>query len=365
MIGILFALLLVSPAHTLEEIPDVEMHVMTKEILVLQRYMFSESAFMDAKNEQAIRNAFPVLEKHLKRLKEQVFTKEPFLRTTTSMLAEQVSDADEAFRENQKHYARYVLVSSLQMCIACHTRTASSDFVLPEEELKGASMLEKANYYFATRQFDKGRDLYEQVLKEMEGDESTSRVRSVALALAIYYARVKEDPEKGRRFFSNLAKGKQFTKEQREEFREWALSFERWPKGKPSYIEPISDAEAIKLARRLLREKSGAPANEIRQLRASSQLHSVLEAPGGPSPIKAEALLRLGKIYASLDFPLYYRFGDMYLKACIMEYKQTKEAQDCYKALEQVVKSRIGQGSQNGAANMEEVELFRWKKIAY
>lgn len=363
MIEIVFAVV-GGLAFASSEIPDVDMHAVTREVMALQRYMFSEAEFVAPKNEAAIRDSFPILEKHLTRLKEKVFRDEPALRANVSMLSEQISDADRAFREGDKSYARYVLVSSLQMCVACHTRTASADFALPEPELKGAGTLDRANYYYATRQFDKGRELFEKFLADSGKQELPGLVRSASLALAVYYARVKSDPKGGAAYFSKIAKKRKFSSGQRSEFEAWAREFRRWSSAKGDEAA-VSDVKAMERARQLLKQKSGPASGEIRGLRASALLHSVLEAPGEASPLKAEALLRLGGIYEALNFPLYYRFGDMYLKACVSDYKKTKAAQDCYDALDGFVKGRVRHGASEGTANIEEAELLRWKKLAY
>lgn len=367
MIEILFACLLGATAAASEgaivsnSIPDVDMHAMTKEVQALQRYMFSEAEFQAPGNEAAIRDSFPILEKHLTRLKDKVFKDQPALRANVSMLSDQISDADKAFREGDKSYSRYVLVSSLQMCVACHTRTSSADFALPDTELTGASTLDKANYFYATRQFDKGRDLYEKFLADAGAKESPGLVRSAGLALAVYFARVKLDPAGGAVYFSKVAKEKKFSARQRGEFAGWAKAFRQWPPLRGDEAA-LTDAQAMTEARKLLKARAGTAGDEIRELRASALLHTVLEAPGETSPLKAEALLYLGKIYESLDFPLYYRFGDMYLKGCIADYAKTKAAHDCYEALAGFVKRRA-RGA--GGASIEEAELFQWRKQAY
>lgn len=347
------------------QIPDVDMHAMAREVMTLQHFMFSEADFSSPENQAAISNSFPTLEKHLDRLKAKVFTDQPALRMNASMLQDQISEADQAFRRGDKAYARYVLISSLQLCVACHTRTASADFALPEEQMKGASPLDRATYYFATRQFDKGRDLYESFLASAGKSTPPGLVRSSSLAMAVYFSRVKDDPKGGAAYFSKLGAEKNFSPKQQRQFRGWASAFGQWAREKTAEGQSLSDKQALALAGTLLKKKSESPAAEIRALRASTLLSAVLEAPGETSPNKAEALLELGNVYDGLDFPLFYRFGDMYLKTCVSEYQKTAAAQKCYDALDAFVKNRIRKGNADGAADIEEAELLKWKKIAY
>lgn len=361
---VLGTLFLCFGAFASDQIPDVDMHAVVKEVVALQRYMFSEAEFLSAKNENAIKNSFPLLEKHLGRLKSEVFQDQPNLKANVSMLSDQISEAAQAFGKGHKSFARYTLVSSLQMCIACHTRTTNADFVLADSEMAGANRLEKADYYFATRQFVKGREIYEQILSDPSKKDPAGSIALASLALAVYYAKVKENPKEGGAYFLGLSKNKKFSETQRNRFLAWAEEFQRWAPQKGEAVI-ISDAEAMGQARDLLKKKTEGAAAEIESLRASSLLHKILEGPGETSPLKAEALLALGKIYEKLDYPLYYRFGDMYLKACISDYKKTKPAQECYKAFHSAVKKRVGKGGANAPANIEEADLFRWRKIAY
>ncbi|MGZ3659093.1 MAG: hypothetical protein ACXVCI_11820 [Bdellovibrionota bacterium] len=361
MIGILFLFLGISAAAS-DQIPDVDMHALTREVMTLQKFLFSESEFKSPKNDASVRDSLAAMEQHLSRLETKVFTDQPALRANASMLSNQILEADQAFKAGDKAYARYVLEGSLQMCVACHTRTASHDFALPPADLKDASTLERANFYFATRQFDLGRAAYEEYLSLGNKKLNPRLTRAAALALATYYARIKADPAGGREYFLRMSKGKKLSQAQWREYQDWAFEFGRWAdEGKPSDVA-MTDEQMMKKAKALLKGdigRRGAP--EIRRLRASALLHAVLESPGETSPLKAEALQALGNIYEVMDMPLYTGFGDMYLKACISDYKKSKTAEQCYQMLESFVRKRTGPK----APEIEEGELRKWKSLAY
>ena len=91
----------------------------------------------------------------------------------------------------------------------------------------------------------------------------------------------------------------------------------------------------------------------------------MLEAPGAKSPTKGQALLLLGQIYPRISSSLFFRFGDMYLKACITDYPKSATAKQCYVALERIVaEGYTGSGGTNIPSD-EEVELMRLKRLAY
>ncbi|RZA05922.1 MAG: hypothetical protein EOP11_11610 [Proteobacteria bacterium] len=101
----------------------------------------------------------------------------------------------------------------------------------------------------------------------------------------------------------------------------------------------------------------------VRRLRASALLHKVLETPGPASAEKGEALYLLGQVYQRLNHHLFFRFGEMYLKACVQEYAGKKVAKDCYVAYDRAVKEGYtGSGGTKIPAD-EKAELDRLKLL--
>lgn len=362
----MFLLLFGITAFASDQIPDTDMHAVATEVVALQKFLFSPSDFTAPENDNSIRTSLTTVEEHLDRLRTRVFADQPALRQTVSMLQNQVGDADRFFRENDKSYARYLLESSLQMCIACHTRTASADFVLPEPDLVVAGPMEKADYFFATRQFEKGQAAYAAILDMPKTALSKETIQKAAFACLVYFARVKEDPQGGKAYFAGLAKEKKFSALDRSQFTTWARAFGVWAKAKVGDVKIETEAEMLKRARALLPkvwEKSGTK-TMVQNLRASSLLYSILETSGEKSPAKAEALLDLGKIYERIPYQPNFRFGDMYLKACIENYSKQMAAKNCYEALKQAVRRRMHETPQNNDS-ADEVDLMKWKKLAF
>lgn len=363
----LIFLLFFATAHGSDEIPDTDMHAMTKEVMALQRVMFSHADFGNPGNEETISTSFDVLKKHLKRLEERVFPGQPALRGHVSFASQQIQDADRAFRIGDKAYSRYMLRSSLQTCIACHTRTASPDFVLTTEELKGASPRERAEFFFATRQFEKGHDAYEKILSEEGRGLSQQDFRNIALPLLVYYARVKEDPSGGAEFFQNLVKAGRAPRASRGEVEAWIREFAQWKKAGVEQKVSLNERELVEQGKALLKGSGGKATGrfDIRGLRASSSFHAALESSDKKTPAKAEALLHLGQIYDQLAYPLAFQYGQLYWKACITDYPKQVSAQMCYRRLRSSVLKMAGAGSSKSTPTANEVELAKWKKLAF
>jgi tetratricopeptide (TPR) repeat protein len=353
--------------------PRAQMHVLAAEISVLQRYLLSEAAFADPKNEKAIRSSVESMRRHVGALddKKGPFAEDPALRANAGQLARHLEGVSRTFRSGDKNFARYMLQSSLSMCVACHTAgKVKYDFHLPEGDGLNAPPLERANYLFATRQFDKGKDLYEKLVDGYpENKAERTDVQKALNALAVYYVRVKEDPKAGASYFSAIAKESWASENDRQEFKAWADYLKAWSEEPAAKLE--GDEGLLGEARRVLNGDDltaigkGTGAEYVRRLRASALLHRVLESPGTKSTTKGEALLLLGQVYQRLNHHLFFRFGEMYLKACVREYKGEKVAQDCYRALERSIQEGYTGSSGTKIPADERAELDALKKLAF
>jgi tetratricopeptide (TPR) repeat protein len=353
--------------------PRPEMHVLASEISALQRYLLSEAAFADPKNDKAIRASVESMRKHVAALdsKKGPFGNDPALRANAAQLARHLEGVSRTFRTGDKNFARYMLQSSLTMCIACHTAgKVKWDFHLPEGEGLNAPPLERANYLFATRQFEKGKELFDKLVEDYPDNKAErTDVQKALNALAVYYVRVKEDPKEGAAYFGTVAKESWLSENDQKEFKAWASYLKKWSEEPPTKPE---GAEALLAeARRVLDGDDlgalgkGTGDEYVRRLRASALLHRALESPGPSSAAKGEALLLLGQVYHRLNHHLFFRFGEMYLRACVQEYQGQKVAQDCYRALERIVQEGYTGSSGTKIPADEKAELDRLKKLAY
>ncbi len=362
-----------SPSAFADEDPRPEMHILAQEITALQKYLLTDAEFSSPKNEAPIKKSLSTLNEHLGLLGKRSFNDDPAMKANLSLLQQHVNDATRSFQQGSKGYSRQMLQSSLQMCIACHTRGKAADFTWPEPDNKDVPVLDRADFLFATRQFTKGKDLYESAIEGYPGNKTAQwNLRRAMSALAIYYARITEDPKGGAAYFKKVSADTEIPAYLTQEARAWAKEFADWAKEFPKKdAAKITEAALLTRAKKLLRHDDFTIVSElgrsfhVRRLRASALFHRVLEAPGEKSPAKAEALLYLGQIYPRISSNLFFRFGEMYLKACITEYPKSSAAKACYVALEFTVAEGFSGSSGTHIPDDEQVELMRLKRIAY
>ncbi len=371
---VLFGLLAFFPAKASDDKdPRPEMHELAKEITALQKFLLTDSEFGASKNESAIKKSLGSLSSHLAHLGQQSFASDPALKANLGLLRGHIEDASRSFENGSKPFARFMLQSSLQMCIACHTRRKAADFSWPEPDAGDIAPLDRADYYFATRQFSKGREIYEEIVSGFPGNKQAQwNLRRALLSLAVYYARVAEDPQAGAAYFKKAGANKELPVYLQEESRAWSKEFSAWAKEPAGKAKgKTTETALLAKAKKLLRHDDLTLVAEVgrsfhvRRLRATALLHQVLEAPGGKSPAKAEALLYLGQIYPRLSSNIFFRFGEMYLKACIQDYPKTASARSCYVALELLVTEGFTGSAGTNIPEDEQVELFRLKRLAY
>lgn len=360
-------------AFAAEEDPRPEMHLLAKEITALQKYLLTDADFSSPKNEAEIKKSLDSLNEHLGYIGKKSFGDDPALKANLELLKQHMNDATRSFRDGGKGYSRQMVQSSLQMCIACHTRRKAADFSWPEPDSKDIPALDRADYLFATRQFSKGQILYESAIAGFpENHTSQWSLRRAMASLAIYFARVVEDPKGGADYFKKLSAKENLPVYLKLEATAWAKEFADWAKEAPvKDTAKLSESAMLARGKKLLRHDDFTMVSElgqsfhVRRLRASSMFHKVLEVPGGKSPSKAAALLYLGQIYPRISSNMFFRFGEMYLKACITEYPKSSAAQACYVALELSTAEGFSGSAGTNIPDDEQVELMRLKRIAY
>lgn len=351
------------------EDPKSGMHLVANEITQLQKYLLSDASFSAPADEGKIKNSLHSLTSHLNDLKA-AFKNDPALEVNLNLLQQHLTDATKTFEQDNKAFARYMVQSSLQMCINCHTRKQATDFTWMEED-KSLPAMDRADYLFATRQFKKGKAVYEEVVEKFpKNNVGQWNLKKALLSLAIYYAKVDENPKAGAEYFNKVAKKKDSIPAYViEEVKSWATEFEAWSKEKNELPPNADQTQILAKAKKLLRQDDftyfSDRAFHVRRLRASSLFHRVLESPGEKSPQKAEALLYLGQIYPRISSNFFFRFGEMYLKVCITQYPKTATARSCYVSLESLVAEGFSGSGGTNIPTEDEVELVRLKRLAY
>jgi hypothetical protein len=298
----------------------------------LQKYLVSESRFLDANNEQRIAALLSDLSQSFEAAREEklALKDQPGFRETLSVIDERISQAHERFIEGEKTYALWEMKTVGNYCVSCHTTfSTSSEFSGDSPSVKGMSLAEKAEFLLATRQFEKAAPLFKQAVFSL----NNPRERMSALRKwLVIHIRVFQDPRAMVVDLDTMIRKVSFSGYEKKELAEYRESLMRWAK------EARGKKPSLRRAENLLRQSLGmndlldAKESTVELLRATAMLHTLLEQDGDTqNPERGRTLYLLGLSYSRL--PLYFvnELPDFFLELCIRENPATKVAKDCYR----------------------------------
>src|SRR5690606_33645910 len=166
-------------------------------------FLVSRAEFHDPKNRKDIENLIEGFDRSVARVPrhmgEKMLGEDPMIQYSLNNLQDSSAQALRAFKEGHVEYARNVLVQSISTCFNCH----SSQQFGPENTFSTAKLdssfrmypTERAQYYVATRQFDRAIEVLENVLRNPTPFYDQPHEQSLALKkyLALM-VRVRKDP---------------------------------------------------------------------------------------------------------------------------------------------------------------------------
>jgi hypothetical protein len=275
--------------------------------------------------------------------------RDPSLSMIARLLADQTENARQNLRAGHSAYARELIQSLPQYCLACHSRTGSGPSFRNAGDAAGLSELaplEQAQYYAAVRQFDRALSIYGQYLKSSDKDAPYSPRWELAarnsLAIAI---RVENDAAKAEKIVDTVLSNPQAPAFLGAQAEKWKASIARWKKEtdrRKKAAQRDGEAELLAVARRLMeegRKEQLYPADrsgDVSFLRATATLHELLSRyPQGKNA--AEALYLAGLNYQTLRDLGLWELHSFYFLGCLHQAPHSELARRCYREYEQNV----------------------------
>jgi cytochrome c553 len=363
---------------------DTQTKPMVNEVMVHLRdnldalvpYLFSDAKFSDPKNQQTIaKNLSGLAAQASFADHKRLFRNNAAASTNLGILAYELKDAQVAFEKGKKEYARYLVQSSLSLCVSCHTSGFDkTQFLFFKDKKFFDSMdtsLAKAEYAMATRQFSIGRGFIKKVVDEYPKGKESMNLDYALHMMADDFVRTQVNPHEGARVFSDLAKDTKFPKSMRDRLTAWAAGFRQWSQHSGADLQKQPDWKVVASVKSQLGpvpEKTHLLANKdettIARLRAADQLHQLLARNAGQA-MRAESMYLLGLIYNSFTHTLFAGLDDAYFKVCIESVPHRPLAKQCYDSLRaSVVLKSTGSSGVNLAPEDERV-LDEFRQLAY
>ncbi len=292
---------------------------------------------------------------------------DPSIPMISSLFDDDAKRAYNAFKTGHKTYSRTILRTVSGYCIACHTRNQSGpkfDELPTTPAFKKLSKLEKANFYSATRQFDRALGEYQSLVEngKFAQEKAFEWENSIRNALAIS-VRVRKNPDETLKVIDKALQVKNAPEFILENARAWKKSALEWKNEgarKPMTDEGYS-AEAIRLitAARASQKFPADHHGDIYYLRATEVLHDQLRLfPESRS--YGEAMLMLGMAYEAMGDLNMWSLHEMYFESCIRKVPHTEAAAGCYKHYEKAI--YLGYTGSSGT-NLPKEELQKLSEL--
>lgn len=269
---------------------------------------------------------------------------DPSVVILSQLFSDEAENAYQELKRGHRDYARDRLRSLTGYCIACHTRTQSgpqfADSHLNPTTDK-LSTYEKAEFFAATRQFDKAFQEYQNIVE----DEMAPTRRSLeweksaraALAIAV---RVKKDPNLALKIVDRIIASKNAPYYFKQNAREWQKSIQDWQNEVPrkAQTEEGFRSEAMRLLAEAhnLQKYPMDHSGDVAYLRASAAVHDWMQMAKSGRNMN-EAFLMAGICYEVLKPINLGELHEMYYEACIRQTPHTSTAELCYQRYEQSI----------------------------
>ncbi|MDP1825598.1 MAG: hypothetical protein Q8L48_20225 [Archangium sp.] len=315
---------------------------MTESLEALARvtpWLSSPDAFRDPQHHFDVARSIDALAK----------LKHPFLRGpgtssagVAQLFANQATWARTDFLAGSTESARYRVRSLTQLCLSCHLREPTRDFIDAQQVVERLPLppLEQAQFFALTRQFDRALALWRtELVKKVKLDhELYEQLEGLRLAMRVAVLS-RDDAKLAQQLLAPQLTRRDLPGFAQRELVAWQKDVLAWDRDRFALADQ-TPATLVTRAR-LLVESSGAtrtvapvPERYIALLRAASYLDEAMrQAPEGP--FRAEALYLLGVVHPTVsDSPL-WQLEWMYLEACIRENAGTPAARLCAERLKE------------------------------
>lgn len=303
----------------------------------LTKYSMSEEKFGDPKNTLEISTQLHEFAKVAKEASHDPLLKHDNFKFSQQVLENHIAETEKIFKGGNKNFARWMLNSTMSVCMSCHAQMPgpSKTFFEFEQPQNYYSEFEQAEFLFATRDFEKASAMYDKIInRNLKFDDKFQVERSLERQLA-YYSRIKRDPTGAIKKFKTYLKAPGLTEKSQRDIKEWLKQFQSWEK--QAYFDPkkMTEKDILTFAKKHL----DAGGSNTQSKSADSDLVTHLYVSG----VLYEYLYSHAKVQATPDIlywlavsdrfinhNFFYSLADLYLRECIINYSTRPIAKNCY-----------------------------------
>lgn len=327
-----------------EPVPTKElMDKFLSHMVNLAPFMVSEQKYLDSKNFTTIDSNLKDLSKLVKEAAHDPQLQGSGYKISQKVLENHIAETERVFRIGNKPYSRWMLNSTLSICMSCHTQipTASRSMKNFEDFKSFTSSFDQAEFLFATRAFDKAKETYEKlILGFPEGGINSDQLETSIQRMITYYARIQRSPSDAYLALQRYQKNDKLPPFLKEDLKSWSSAFKEWEGEAPMDLNRMSDTQILDFAKKNLDPKKAGYVltsdnpRAVHYLKVSGILYQYLQLHPNSSAAP-DMLYWLAICDKGLSNNFFFSLGDIYLRECVIRYPSTAIAKDCYNEYEQ------------------------------
>ncbi len=321
------------------------MNQFLEEMIALREFFTSTPKFTDEANDKKISSHLKKMSTTAKKAAHDPILNQENFKFSWHVLENHIAETERVYHSGNKSYARWMMSSTISVCMTCHTQipAASRSLKKFEEFSSFATPSDKADFYFATRVFDKAADIYDSIIQNYPKNKATAEQVENALERQVtYYSRIKRDSGAALEKLKIYSENKAIPTFLRNNIAAWIPQFEGLKKQTPIDPKSIGEKEMLNYAKERLNSKKQdemVEANSpwlITYLHVSGLLYEFLNHH--PNTEKTPEILYLLSICErSISQDFFYSLADLYLRECITRYPSQPVAKQCYSEYEKAI----------------------------
>ncbi len=350
-----------------------DMQSLSKILSDLLPLIASQARFADPAAQARIETQLNSLKKLSHNLKSEKLppNTDPSMKMISTLFNEDLTRASENLKLGHTEFARKILRDTTSYCIQCHTQTNNGPS-FPQLDLKAdisdLSVLEKAQFYASTRQFDSALAQYQLIIKDktfaQEHAFEWNRAGRSALAIAV---KVKNDAHLSEQLAKLIEKNANAPVGVKNAVKAWLGDISQWKKESTKVLQ--DPAHQINQARQWVQKaqrKQKYPLDhepDILYFRASSLLHDFM-SHNPEHPEMAEALYLSGIASESTRDMEFWTLFETYYELCIKKAPHSPLAQKCFQVLQTSITSGYTGSSGTHVPLEEQKRLSQLRTLA-
>jgi hypothetical protein len=344
LIAVLCSQLLLAKTKEKEQVVDTKtsMNSFLEEFIGLKKFLVSDEKFKDPNNALSIQTHLQRFSEAVKKTRHNPVLTQGNFKFSRFVLEDHITDIERVFRVGNKSYARWMVNSTLNICMSCHTQQPTSskrfsEFLNPKDF---ESDFDKAEFLFAVKDFKKANSLYQDLIQNyVDASLSGEKLETAVRRQVAYFARVNRDFTEGQEVLKKFLTNKNLPEFIKLNLAAWEEQFKKWSRIPLPNVKKSSPEEIIQFAEKNLSidgPRSELPASDpklITNLIASGILFEYLGL--NPNSTKTPDILYwLAVSDRETNYTFYYSLADLYLRECIVQYSENPIAKKCYKEYE-------------------------------